>query len=527
MIRLPVTQMRVAQMSGALLASLLTSCGGGGGGSAPPAPVITPPAWAGFARDAQHSALGKTLAQGGIAAQSLNRIVWTASVDLAPPTTPIHYGSPLISSHNTVIVPVKTSAGGSFEVQALSSTDGRLISSTSTDYILAPYSSWIPSFGVTLTPAGRLYLPGSGGKVFYRDDPDVSSGSVQSLVFYGANLYAATPASFDASVFINTPITSDESGNVFFGFLVTTGNPAGLVSGIARIGADGAGSWVAANAALGTSASINSATNAAPALSRDGQTLYVAVATVPSSGIPTGYLLALDSTTLVTKHSTPLIDPSTLAPAWVTDSSTSSPMVGPDGDVYFGVLESNLPAHNDRGWLLHFDATLTTSKTPGSFGWDNTPSVVPAGIVASYAGPSTYLLLTKYNNYADFPAGDGLNRMAILDPNQTEADPIAGNPVMKEVMTLLGQTSDAAKFPSKPGAVKEWCVNTGAVDPITGSVFVNSEDGILYRWDLASGQISQRIQLDSGFAQAYTPTALGPDGSVYAINEGILHAIRN
>jgi hypothetical protein len=98
---------------------------------------------------------------------------------------------------------------------------------------------------------------------------------------------------------------------------------------------------------------------------------------------------------------------------------------------------------------------------------------------------------------------------------------------MKEVITVLGPTSDAVQFPTKPGAVKEWCVNTAAVDPITRSVLMNSEDGYLYRWDLASGQLSQRIVLDSGYARAYTPTALGPDGSVYAINQGILHAVRS
>ena len=34
-----------------------------------------------------------------------------------------------------------------------------------------------------------------------------------------------------------------------------------------------------------------------------------------------------------------------------------------------------------RGWMLHFSGDLTQSKTPGAFGWDNTPSVVPASMV--------------------------------------------------------------------------------------------------------------------------------------------------
>ena len=151
---------------------------------------------------------------------------------------------------------------------------------------------------------------------------------------------------------------------------------------------------------------------------------------------------------------------------------------------------------------------------------------MPAASVASYTGASTYLLLTKYNNYADFPSGDGRNRMAILDPNQTQTDAIEATPVMKEVMTVLGPTSDAASHPGKPLAVKEWCVNTSAVDPVTRSALMNSEDGYLYRWDFTTGALTQSIALDSGYAQAYTPTALGPDGTVYAINAGILHAVR-
>ena len=83
------------------------------------------------------------------------------------------------------------------------------------------------------------------------------------------------------------------------------------------------------------------------------------------------------------------------------NDSTASPTVGPDGDVYFGVLEDNFPSHNDRGWLLHFDRTLATTKTPGSFGWDDTASIIPRAAVPSYSGSSSYLVLTKYNNYAE------------------------------------------------------------------------------------------------------------------------------
>ena len=120
------------------------------------------------------------------------------------------------------------------------------------------------------------------------------------------------------------------------------------------------------------------ATNSAPALSPDLGTLYVAVNANPASGtVQGGYLLALDSTTLALRNRALLIDPGSGTLARVSDDSTASPTVGPDGDVYFGVLETVFGTHNGRGWLLHYDATLATRFTPGGFGWDDTASVVP------------------------------------------------------------------------------------------------------------------------------------------------------
>jgi hypothetical protein len=258
------------------------------------------------------------------------------------------------------------------------------------------------------------------------------------------------------------------------------------------------------------------AMNSGLAESPDAGMVYVAV----SSG-HYGYLLALDSTTLATKGKVFLRDPVSSQASWISNDSTASPTVGPDGDVYYGVLEAPFPEHNDRGWLLHFDRTLTQAKTPGSFGWDDTASVVPAGMVPSYGGTSSYLLMSKYNNYGGIGTGDGLNRVAILDPNATESDPVSGNPVMKEVLTHLGVTPD----PLHPGGVREWCINTAAVDPTSKVVLANSEDGYLYRWDMLTNSFTSRIALTSGIAESYTPTEVGPDGQVYAINNAVLFVI--
>ena len=505
----------------------LGSCGGGGGGSGtsvdtPPAPVTPPiigPAWSGFARDAQHSAVG------AIATQPLSRLVWQTPVDLAPQYSGssllIHYGSPVITTRNTVIVPVKTGATGGFRIEARSGVNGAMLWSAASDYILPTQQSWTPSYNIVLTAASRVYAPDIGGKLIYRDAADSASGTLQTAVFYDAAVYNASRTLFDQNIIINTPLTADEGGNIFFGFIARATNPANLVSGIARVGADGRGSWVAASAAAGDAAIAKVATNSAPAVSADGRTLYVAVNTVPSSGLATGYLLALDSATLATRSKIRLTDPNKLTPAWVNDNGTASPMVGPDGDVYFGVLEASPPSHNFTGWMLHFDATLAQIKTPGAFGWDNTPSVVPRAMIPTYAGTSSYLLMTKYNNYGGAGTGDGKNRIAILDPGQTQRDAVTGTAVMKEIQTMLGQTPD----PDYPGGVKEWCINTAAVDPMTRSVLVNSEDGFLYRWDLSVNLFTERIRLNSGVAESYTPTAIGPDGLVYSVNNAVLFAV--
>jgi hypothetical protein len=317
---------------------------------------------------------------------------------------------------------------------------------------------------------------------------------------------------------INTPITTDSKGDIYFGFLVLGSTPVNLQSGLARISATEVGSWVSAASVAADSQMTEVDMCSAPAVSKDENTLYLGV-NGPSAGY--GYLASLNSTTLKPIAAVRLKDPSSGLDAWIYSGSSASPTVGPDGDVYFGVLENPFPDHNDRGWLLHFDSTLTKTKIPGSFGWDDTPSIVAASLVGTYHGTSSYLLMTKYNNYKDIGTGNGINKIAVLDPNATEADPIISSvEVMKDVITRTGLTPD----PTLP-AVREWCINTAAVDPINKSILANSEDGKLYRWDLTTNRFSQKITLSGGIGEAYTPTVIGPDGTAYAINDAVLFAV--
>ena len=511
----------------------LAACGGGGGGShpsplpppvpppPPPPPPVTGPAWFGYGRDAQHTAAS------AIASQDLGKIAWTTPVDLAPQYTPsgallTHYGSPVVTTHNTVVIPVKKTATGGYRVEGRNGANGALIWQADTDYVAPPHN-WKPPYNPLLTAQGKLYAPGAGGKLLVRNDGDAANGAFAPQVFYGAATYNANPAVFDASVFINTPLTADAQGNIFFGFQVTGVNPANLVSGIARVTPNGTGTWVGVAAAAGDPTIVKPVMNCAPALSNDGATVYIAANRGATSATQNGVLLALDSTTLATRASVALIDPNLGGPARLSDDGTAAPVVGPDGRVFYGVLERTFGTHNARGWLLQFDAMLNPVGVPGSFGWDVSPSVIPASMVPSYTGTSTYLLAQKYNNYAGVGTGTGQNKLAVLDPGASQADTILpAMQVMREVLTIVGPTLDVGSTT----AVREWCINTMATDPARKSILANNEDGKLYRWDLTNNTLSQGIVLNAGLGQAYTPTLIGADGGVYAISDAKLYAIR-
>jgi|HubBroStandDraft_6_1064221.scaffolds.fasta_scaffold57370_2 hypothetical protein len=475
------------------------------------------PEWRGYGGDEQHSA------QAPVAAQSLAHLHWTTPVDLHPQNQGgellIHYAASMITAANTVLVPVKTGENGGFRVEAHNGSTGALIWLRNSKYVLPPHD-WTPSFPAHLTAQNNLMFAGPGGLVDERKTPDSAKGKEIELAFYGLANYKADKAAYDANVMISTPLTADNAGDVYFGFVVTGATPANLSSGVARITPDGKGTWISAGKAAKDSSMTEVAQNCAPAISQDQTTVYITISNGSS-----GYLVGLDSRTLKPKYRATLKDPSSGELAWVFDDSSASPTIGPDGDLYYGVLENPFPNHDDRGWLLHFDSTLAKKKTPGSFGWDDTVSVVPASAVPSYTGTSSYLLMTKYNNYYEGgPDGDGHNKIAILDPDATQQDEYSDATVMKEILTILGPT----QYPGEPpGSVYEWCINSAVVDPISQAVIANSEDGHVYVWSLVTNTLSQVLDLNLPEGEAYTTTIIGPDGTIYAVNNAQLYAIGN
>jgi hypothetical protein len=219
--------------------------------AAAPAPPV---AWAGFAGNAQHTAVATSMPQ------PFHRIRWKAKVDLHPVLSGrellIHYGAPMITAANTVLVPTRVSARAGFRVVAYSGTSGTRRWSLNTGYrppaFLARNGAFAPPLPAVVTPAGTLAVAGAGGTILMRENADAAVGAVARSVFYGAAQWKAHPSVYNKAVHVTTPLTAGPDGAVYFGFTVTGRTPAHLSSGIARIGADGHATWIRARAAAGS-----------------------------------------------------------------------------------------------------------------------------------------------------------------------------------------------------------------------------------------------------------------------------------
>src|SRR5947209_9075083 len=86
-------------------------------------------AWLTHSHDARHTGLSS------VASQPLATVHWQTPVDLAPPSGEIfiHYGSPLVTSANTVVVPVKTGSN-SFRIEAHNGATGNVVWMHNTAY---------------------------------------------------------------------------------------------------------------------------------------------------------------------------------------------------------------------------------------------------------------------------------------------------------------------------------------------------------------------------------------------------------
>ncbi len=478
-------------------------------------PAQGQPQWNGYGGDPQHTA------DSSVAAQALQTIHWQTVIDGGYTSSYgqyAHYGSPMITSANTVIAPIRTAAGA-WTVEGINGATGSMLwtqpisgyNNSSINY------GWLPAYQPTIAGTGNsteLYYQGAGGTVLERGNLN-SAGAVAPTQITLPGYNATTAAAFNNYVVINTPLTADSSGNVYYGYTVNSavaGTPAvgGLTSGIAEIHA-------------GTQA-VTIQTGYGAAQPASAPAMGVATATGGSTASDVYFAMANGNLmSFNTANSLAAVN-SVAVPGGFSNLSTASPTIGPDGNVYMGNLN---PDPYYRGTLYQYSPNLTQTPfqaaTHGGFGWDTTESIVPLSMVPWYhpTDGSTYLLFSKYNGYAS--AGGGPNYVALLDPNAQQPDTARGGFEMKVV----------AEVTSPNGA--EWCINSGVVDPKTDSILVNNEDGHLYSWYLGGlgpnigsqyAGLTQAVTLFNGnTTQPYTSTEIGPDGTVYASSLGQLFAV--
>jgi len=220
--------------------------------------------WGSYGANAQHTANSQ------LTASPMKAIMWSTPVDTDPQYSGsvlyAHYAAPLVTYEGTVMVTVKTAAAGSFQVEAHNGFSGGLLYVQTTDYIVPPHG-WFPICGSALDGLLGMVTPGAGGTVYLRARTDQVNSAVTQMAFYGmagANGYTNNKATYNANVYVCTPVTVDNNGDIFFGFRVTGTNPAGLTSGIARISSTGVGTWVSAASVSGSASFDQPVLNCSP-----------------------------------------------------------------------------------------------------------------------------------------------------------------------------------------------------------------------------------------------------------------------
>lgn len=466
----------------------------------------------------------------------------------------IHYAAPLLDGDDVFMsYQEHVFIGPSFpitvwSVHRLHWDNGQLVDKWRdvTDWVPVPEGPWIPVMQPILAN-GFLYAPAAGGTILQinRTTGDV----VQRINPFG---------SIDGSIFAAGPPTADASGNIFYGaFRLRLSNPWGTdITGswLVRVKPDGTATATnfatlvpnAPNASAQCTAEFPFGTvqhppspgavaptitcgsqrmglNVAPAIAPDG-TIYV-VSRTHFNEI-WGYLVAINPDltpkwsvslrnrfhdgcnvllppTACSPGATTGVDPDDNQPGSgrVTDDSTASPVVLPDGSIIYGAYS----LYNDgNGHLMHFgsDGAFLNAYP---FGWDTTPAV--------WQHDGTYSLITKENFYGEALRPDPGEFITQLDsslhrewqyrnPSRTSC---RGN----------GCAAEAFGF--------EWCVNATAIDK-NGTVYANAEDGMLYAI-AQGGLLLDRIALTGPLVAAYTPVAIDAQGRIYAQTGGHLFAV--
>ena len=212
----------------------------------------------------------------------------------------------------------------------------------------------------------------------------------------------------------------------------------------------------------------------------------------------------------------------------VLDDSSASPVVAPDGSVFYGAYTRYNYA---QGHLMQFSASGAYLGAY-RFGWDLTPGI------RSHGG--TYSVIVKDNQYGGL--GSYCDVESVCPSDRTIANS-GGYPEAYFVSQLNHNLNVEWRFQNtnqfsctrqSDGSVTcvsdhpngfEWCVNAMVIDS-NGVVYANSEDGNLFAIN-PDGTLKQKIFQQLALGAAYTPASMGLDGKIYSQNAGHLFVVGN
>jgi hypothetical protein len=247
------------------------------------------------------------------------------------------------------------------------------------------------------------------------------------------------------------------------------------------------------------------------------------------------------------------VDPATNQPGSgrINDAGTASPVVLPDGNVYFGVWGRY---NVSRGFAYKLSGSNGAILATYDFGWDDTQAVYQHG--------GTYSIVMKDNHYDEeegfycnstdpdtgaliptFSQGGDPTNLAnvVCDWTNIPAGPFYITQVDANLVPEWKfQSTETRHCNRNPdGSVTcvddgkhphgfEWCINQPAVDG-AGNVYVESEDGNIYVFDQSHSGVfttpKAKIFTNLALGAAYTPLSIDQQGRLYAQNNGHLFAI--
>ncbi len=432
--------------------------------------------WYQFNHDAQHSGFLPAV-QG----QNLDTIRFSKLYDSAASGTGdllIHYDVPKVDDNGNPYIVLRDRVDGqiTYSVQKLDSSGTELWTFTS-DY-RSVSAGWEPSFSFVVGN-GLVYVAGLYG-VIHVISPD-DGREIVDIVSY--EIPDPIPDGLAAGVAVSGPPAIDADGTLYY---VVRSTFADVRSHLVKVSAADFTISTVAYADLTGESSERPGLNAGPAIAPDG-TIYVGSRRTAS---PVQHrLLAVNADMTLKWIGDMASDPGHVA--LISDLSTSNPVVGPDGRVFYGGVNSN---EQSDGYLYSFDPADGSFLGQFPFGWDSTPGIYPD----PDGDPTHYHLIEKQNLYTSHRY-----YLVSINPNG---------------MTLEWRWE-------LPTAGKELCVNAVVVDKNGNSYFLG-EDGYFYRVEFG-GENWSRIMLGAPRNAAYTPAAMGPDGTVYALDDRSFYIVGN